>query len=94
MLQSDLIKSLTEECAYLESRLAELESLEQHSPDKGCNLFDPVAIGSYCSHCSACRPNAVVYLIFPILPSFSFLSLSLSLYLFSILSPSHLDPFD
>ncbi|KAB8248545.1 hypothetical protein BDV35DRAFT_347557 [Aspergillus flavus] len=36
MLQSDLIKSLTEECAYLESRLAELESLEQHSPDKGC----------------------------------------------------------
>lgn len=58
------------------------------------SLFDPVAIGSYCSHCSACRPNAVVYLIFPILPSFSFLSLSLSLSLFSILSPSHLDPFD
>ncbi|KAE8352960.1 hypothetical protein BDV28DRAFT_117840 [Aspergillus coremiiformis] len=27
-LQSDLIKSLTEECAYLESKLAELESLE------------------------------------------------------------------
>ncbi|OGM44965.1 hypothetical protein ABOM_007124 [Aspergillus bombycis] len=35
MLQSDLIKSLTEECAYLESRLAELESLQQHSPEKG-----------------------------------------------------------
>ncbi|KAE8383380.1 hypothetical protein BDV26DRAFT_251629 [Aspergillus bertholletiae] len=36
MLQADLIKSLTEECAYLESRLAELESSEQHSPEKGC----------------------------------------------------------
>ena len=38
MLQSDLIKSLTEECAYLESRLAELESVQQHSPDKGCKF--------------------------------------------------------
>ncbi|KAB8272605.1 hypothetical protein BDV30DRAFT_127917 [Aspergillus minisclerotigenes] len=50
------------------------------------SLFDPVAIGSYCSHCSACRPNAVVYLIFPILPSFSFLSLSLSFPFFPLLT--------
>ncbi|KAE8145649.1 hypothetical protein BDV25DRAFT_133603 [Aspergillus avenaceus] len=34
MLQSDLIKNLTEECAYLENRLAELESQQPNTKER------------------------------------------------------------